>query len=42
MSSAGWCSGGGEAYVWWQAEARAGKSALMAWLALHPPPGVGG
>ena len=27
-------------YVWWQAPAWAGKSALMAWFALHPPPGV--
>jgi hypothetical protein len=27
-------------YAWWQASAFAGKSALMAWFALHPPPGV--
>jgi hypothetical protein len=26
--------------VWWQAPARAGKSALMSWFALHPPPDV--
>jgi hypothetical protein len=39
---AGWCTGGGgeEGYVWWQAGPRAGKSALMAWLVLHPPPGT--
>ena len=37
---AGWCAGGDEAYVWWQAGPRAGKSALMAWLVLHPPPGT--
>jgi hypothetical protein len=35
-----WCTGGDEAYVWWQAEPRAGKSALMAWFVLHPPPDV--
>ncbi|MGI5238875.1 trypsin-like peptidase domain-containing protein [Dactylosporangium sp. CA-139066] len=35
-----WCTAGDEAYVWWQAEARAGKSALMAWFVLDPPPGV--
>ncbi|GIF75750.1 hypothetical protein [Asanoa siamensis] len=27
-------------YTWWRAPAWAGKSALMAWFALHPPPGV--
>ncbi|KUN26372.1 hypothetical protein AQJ23_14460 [Streptomyces antibioticus] len=27
-------------YGWWRAEAWAGKTALMAWFALHPPPGV--
>lgn len=27
-------------YVWWRAEAWAGKSALMSWFVLHPPPGV--
>ncbi|GAA0546396.1 hypothetical protein GCM10010172_30080 [Paractinoplanes ferrugineus] len=38
---AAWCtSDGGEAYVWWQAPAQAGKTALMAWFALHPPPAV--
>ncbi|MBO3736603.1 hypothetical protein [Actinoplanes flavus] len=36
---AAWCAGD-EAYVWWQAPARAGKSALMSWFALHPPPDV--
>ncbi|MFF5288388.1 hypothetical protein [Paractinoplanes globisporus] len=35
---AAWCAGGDDAYVWWQAGPRAGKSALMAWLVLHPPP----
>jgi tetratricopeptide (TPR) repeat protein len=28
------------AYSWWQAGAWAGKSALMSWFVLHPPPGV--
>lgn len=37
---AAWCAGGDEEYVWWQAGPRAGKSALMAWLVLHPPPGT--
>ena len=32
--------GGDEAYVRWQAGPRAGKSALMSWLVLHPPPGT--
>jgi hypothetical protein len=27
-------------YVWWQAGAWAGKSALMSWFVLHPPAGV--
>jgi hypothetical protein len=27
-------------YLWWTAPAWAGKSALMSWFALHPPPGV--
>ena len=27
-------------YEWWQAGAWAGKSALMSWFVLHPPPGV--
>jgi hypothetical protein len=27
-------------YAWWQAPAFAGKTALMSWFALHPPPGV--
>jgi tetratricopeptide (TPR) repeat protein len=29
-----------EWYAWWQADAWAGKTALMAWFALHPPPKV--
>ena len=36
---AAWC-GGSESYVWWRGPAWAGKSALMAWFATHPPPGV--
>jgi hypothetical protein len=27
-------------YAWWRAEAWSGKSALMSWFVLHPPPGV--
>jgi len=27
-------------YAWWQAAAWAGKSALMSWFVLHPPPGA--
>ncbi|MGV9688550.1 hypothetical protein ACWDUX_05485 [Streptomyces sp. NPDC003444] len=27
-------------YVWWRAEAWAGKTALLSWFALHPPQGV--
>ncbi|MEU4447735.1 hypothetical protein AB0K14_07250 [Actinosynnema sp. NPDC050801] len=27
-------------YLWWQADAWTGKSALMSWFVLHPPPGV--
>ncbi|MEQ6028096.1 hypothetical protein SOM70_36700 [Streptomyces salinarius] len=35
------CTADAEApYVWWQAGAWAGKTALMAWFALHPPPAV--
>ncbi|MFE8939133.1 hypothetical protein ACFYNX_16760 [Streptomyces sp. NPDC007872] len=30
----------GTGYRWWRADAWAGKTALMAWLALDPPPGV--
>ncbi len=30
----------GPAYAYWRAPAWAGKSALMAWFACHPPPGV--
>lgn len=30
----------GPSYLWWQAGAWAGKSAMMSWFALHPPPGV--
>ena len=31
---------GREPYAWWRAPAWAGKSALMSWFVLHPPPGV--
>ncbi|MEU7873720.1 hypothetical protein [Dactylosporangium sp. NPDC049140] len=34
---AAFCAGE-EAYVWWRADARAGKTALMSWFTLHPPP----
>ncbi|MEU0071255.1 hypothetical protein ABZ027_17165 [Streptomyces sp. NPDC006332] len=27
-------------YQWWRAEAWAGKSALLSWFVLHPPPGT--
>jgi hypothetical protein len=27
-------------YTWWQADAWSGKSALMSWFVLHPPPNV--
>ncbi|WP_329621669.1 hypothetical protein OG357_15185 [Streptomyces sp. NBC_01255] len=30
----------GPAYAWWRAEAWAGKTALLSWFALDPPPGV--
>jgi tetratricopeptide (TPR) repeat protein len=30
----------GPSYAWWRAEAWAGKSALMSWFALNPPPGI--
>ncbi|MFJ2153194.1 hypothetical protein ACIOHB_31085 [Streptomyces microflavus] len=30
-------AGAGGPYVWWQAEAWAGKTALMSWFAQHPP-----
>ena len=36
---AAFCSGS-EPYAWWQGEAWAGKTALMAWFTLHPPAGV--
>ena len=35
------CTKPGESsYAWWRAPAWAGKSALMSWFVLHPPPGV--
>ncbi|MFF0433162.1 hypothetical protein ACFYU9_13170 [Streptomyces sp. NPDC004327] len=33
-------AGSGPAYVWWRADAWAGKTALLAWFTLNPPPGV--
>jgi hypothetical protein len=30
----------GPSYQWWQGAPWSGKTALMAWFALHPPPGV--
>jgi tetratricopeptide (TPR) repeat protein len=33
-------AGTSPSYGWWRAEAWAGKTALMAWFALHPPQGV--
>ncbi|MFF6837931.1 hypothetical protein ACFY8X_03930 [Streptomyces tanashiensis] len=30
----------GPAYTWWRAGAWAGKTALLSWFALNPPPGV--
>ncbi|MFJ8658056.1 hypothetical protein [Streptomyces sp. NPDC093795] len=30
----------GPAYVWWRADAWAGKTALLSWFARNPPPGV--
>lgn len=32
--------GGSEPYCWWQGEPWAGKTALTAWVTLHPPDGV--
>jgi hypothetical protein len=29
-----------ESYLWWRAEAWSGKSALLSWFVLHPPPGT--
>lgn len=39
---AAFCSGTSTAhrYQWWRAKAWAGKSALLSWFVLHPPPGV--
>ncbi|MET9675223.1 hypothetical protein ABZY68_19315 [Streptomyces sp. NPDC006482] len=33
-------TGSRPAYAWWRAEAWAGKTALLSWFALDPPPGV--
>ncbi|ATL29176.1 hypothetical protein [Streptomyces formicae] len=38
---ADFCRGAGDhAFTWWRAGPWAGKSALLAWFALHPPEGV--
>ncbi|GAA2655298.1 hypothetical protein [Paractinoplanes durhamensis] len=38
---AAFCANDAEhAYGWWRASAWAGKSALLSWFALHPPPGI--
>jgi hypothetical protein len=38
---AAFCTGDSDyEYAWWRAPAWAGKSALMSWFALHPPPMV--
>ena len=38
---AAFCAGEGRCrYAWWRAPAWAGKSALMSWFVLHPPPVV--
>ncbi|WP_157440248.1 hypothetical protein [Actinokineospora inagensis] len=34
------CPSTAEKYLWWQAAAWSGKSALLSWFALHPPPAV--
>jgi len=36
---AAFCAGD-EPYVWWQGSPWSGKTALMSWFVLHPPPGV--
>ena len=36
---AAFCAGN-QPYWWWRADAWTGKSAIMSWFALHPPPGV--
>lgn len=37
---ADFCASRSGAYLWWRGEPWAGKSALLAWFTLHPPPGV--
>jgi hypothetical protein len=34
------CQDADRRYVWWRAGAWAGKSALLSWFVLHPPPGI--
>jgi hypothetical protein len=31
---------GSPSYMWWRAKAWSGKTALMSWFVLHPPPGI--
>ncbi|MBB5960749.1 hypothetical protein FHS29_007377 [Saccharothrix tamanrassetensis] len=37
---AAFSTGADSSYMWWRAEAWSGKTALMSWFVLHPPPGV--
>jgi tetratricopeptide (TPR) repeat protein len=38
---AAFCTGPGrDGYVWWRADAWSGKTALLSWFVLHPPPRV--
>ena len=37
---AAFCTASSGGYAWWRAKAWSGKSALMSWFVLHPPPRV--
>ncbi|MEU5697148.1 hypothetical protein [Actinosynnema sp. NPDC020468] len=37
---AAFCAAAGPHYLWWRAPKWSGKSALLSWFALHPPPDV--
>ncbi|MCS7478573.1 hypothetical protein ACFFQW_17985 [Umezawaea endophytica] len=37
---AAFCTSPTGGYAWWRASAWSGKTALMSWFVLHPPPGV--
>jgi hypothetical protein len=37
---AAFCTAGENGYLWWRAPAWAGKSALLSWFVLNPPPGI--